>query len=185
MKGKEVLKALEYCINHDECSPDCPCFSERLEMCGDYKGLLKQCLDFIDRLKTERNKYKFKAQAQKGELARLNKQVAEQKAEIDKLNALFDSSQDNAFKVLRLGLDLRKKIRRQKSEIERYKVVIKLLEKDVLTAKTEVIKEFLKRLEDESIESLVCLGYGEKELQNIVEFETVEQIAKEMTEVEK
>ena len=44
------------------------------------------------------------------------------------------------------------------------------------------IKEFIKRLEDESIESLVCLGYGEKDLQNIVEFETAERIAKKMTE---
>lgn len=83
MKGKDVVKALEYCINHDECGMGCPCFSEKLEMCGDYSGLLRQCLEFIKRLKAERSKYKNKAQKQKGELARLNKQVAEQKEEIE------------------------------------------------------------------------------------------------------
>ena len=36
-----------------------------------------------------------------------------------------------------------------KAEIERYKGVIKLLEKNVLTAKNEAVKEFAKRLKAE------------------------------------
>ena len=40
-------------------------------------------------------------------------------------------------------------INRQQAEIERYKGVIKLLEKNVLTAKNEAVKEFAKRLKAE------------------------------------
>lgn len=43
----------------------------------------------------------------------------------------------------RRALDL---INRQQAEIERYKDVIKLLEKDVQTAKAEAVKEFAERL---------------------------------------
>lgn len=37
-------------------------------------------------------------------------------------------------------------ITRQQAEIERYKRVIKILEKDVATAKSEAVKEFAERL---------------------------------------
>lgn len=39
-------------------------------------------------------------------------------------------------------------IKRQQAEIERYKGVIKLLEKDVSTAKTDGIKQFSEKLKD-------------------------------------
>lgn len=44
--------------------------------------------------------------------------------------------------------DIKDLINRQKAEVERYKGVIKLLEKDVATAKTEAIKEFVGRLKE-------------------------------------
>ena len=47
--------------------------------------------------------------------------------------------------TLELALDL---IKRQQAEIERYKGVIKLLEKDVSTAKTDGIKQFSEKLKD-------------------------------------
>lgn len=48
---------------------------------------------------------------------------------------------------IKLALDL---INRQKAEIERYKGVIKILEKDVAEAKSEAIKEFAERLKDKT-----------------------------------
>lgn len=39
-------------------------------------------------------------------------------------------------------------IKRQQAEIERYKGVIKLLEKDVSTAKSDAIKQFSEKLKD-------------------------------------
>ena len=47
LTDSEIVKALEYCINNDECSVACPCFNERIDMCGNYNGLLKQVLNLI------------------------------------------------------------------------------------------------------------------------------------------
>lgn len=46
--------------------------------------------------------------------------------------------------------DSREKINRQKAEIERYKGVIKILENDVATAKSEAIKEFAHLIIDKA-----------------------------------
>lgn len=222
MKGREIVKALECCrdCNCREC-PACRIIDGGIH-CTEIDE--EEILDFINRLKAERNKYKIKAQNQKGHLAGLNKQVAKQKAEIKKLNDLFDSSQDNSFNAIHLLYEMREKFNRQKveldkkdteidilirkkealrdenselkAEVERLRNTVKtdfltvreklkISQSDIVEIRAEAIEEFLKKLEDESIESLVCLGYGEKELQNIVEFETVKRIAKEMTEVEK
>lgn len=83
MKGKETLRALECCANQENCD-GCP-YDDLGGIDRCLYTLLSDVLAFVDRLKIERNKYKNKAQAQKGELARLNKQVTEQKAEIDGL----------------------------------------------------------------------------------------------------
>ena len=87
-------------------------------------GVTKATLDLIKRLKTQSNGYRNKAQAQKGELARLYKQVAEQKAEIERLQAVVDAELDTIHK---LGDDYE---RLQEEEKEFVK-----------TAKAEAIKE--------------------------------------------
>ena len=57
--------------------------------------------------------------------------------------------------ILPTILDL---INRQKAEIERYKGVIKILESDVATAKSEAIKEFADRFVEEASVKTKVLG---------------------------
>ena len=54
--------------------------------------------------------------------------------------------EDNCIHIL--ARETRNLINRQKAEIERYKGVIKILEKDVKTAKSEAYKEFAERLKE-------------------------------------
>ena len=144
---EQIIKALGICFDALDCTK-CPYLDirEENELCD--KNILNDTLDLINRLKAERNKYKIKAQYQKGELARLNKQVAEQKAEIKKLNALFDSAQDNAFKALRLGLDLRKKIHHQRVELDKKDTEIDILirKKEALSDEVSELKAEIERL---------------------------------------
>ena len=77
MNDNDIIKALEGSILNAK-RIDCKAWSVEV-----YK--LGNALDLINRLKRESNSYRNKAHTQKGELARLNKQVAEQKAEIEKL----------------------------------------------------------------------------------------------------
>lgn len=72
------------------------------------------------------------------------------------------------------ALDL---INRQQAEIERYKGVIKLLEKDVLTAKTEAVKEFAERLKSLQI-GLEISG----ESLYYIPIDCIDNLVKEMTE---
>ena len=57
----------------------------------------KNAIDLINHLERESNKYRYKAQAQKGEIARLNKQVAEQKAEIEKLKKTAEEQHESCL----------------------------------------------------------------------------------------
>ena len=97
LTDKEIIKALECCsrLNYSNfiiCKTECPykgkCFDEE-------KGINfnKDICDLINRLKTESLKYRYKAQIQKGELARLNKLVAEQKAEIERLEIVLKNEE--------------------------------------------------------------------------------------------
>lgn len=59
---------------------------------------------------------------------------------------LFECKSGNCIAQLNVAaLDL---IKRQQAEVERYKGVIKILEKDVSTAKTDGVKEFSEKLKD-------------------------------------
>ena len=69
---------------------------------------------------------------------------------INKLSAAADQITGGSVSHVRILADdffaIYNLINRQKAEIERYKGVIKLLENDVLTTKTEAVKEFAERL---------------------------------------
>jgi uncharacterized coiled-coil protein SlyX len=177
MKDKEIIKALECCsyyITLDECVwNNCPFMTEKgcsLEL----DELQKLSLDLINRLKRESNKYRYKAQAQKGDIARLNKQVAKQTAQIDglqeevaiktdvlnrqkaeikslteKLEALGDPLQDAHYKIAE-----------QQAEIERLTKIVEEQHEGSLIAmevyKNEAIKEFAGRYEKIKTDRLIC-----------------------------
>lgn len=69
-------------------------------------------------------------------------------------------------------------INRQKAAIKRYKCVIKLLESDVATAKSEAIKEFAERLKKERIKPEFPWDSF------FVTEEAIDNLVKEMTEDE-
>ena len=100
------------------------------------KGLAEGTYHLIKRLKRESNSYRNKAKGQKGELARLNKQVADL---TEKLEALGDPLQDAHYKIAE-----------QQAEIERLKAEQMMADgyADALVERTksEAIKEFAERL---------------------------------------
>ncbi len=110
MTDKEIIKALECCVSDTSSAACNGCPFNENDICDkEANALEKYALDLINRLKGESNKYRTQSQAQKGELTRLYKQVTEQKAEIERLNDLFDSAQDNNFNAIHLLLEMRKK----------------------------------------------------------------------------
>ena len=121
MTDKDIIKALGICTSeHLGCEDGCPYRGNCISNKG-YVIPLKDALDLIKRLKVQSNGYRYKAQTQKGELARLNKQNAEQQAELEKLTVNM-----NAFG------------RGMQIEAEKVK-----------TAKAEAIKEFAERVKQE------------------------------------
>ena len=61
--------------------------------------LTQSALDLINRFKRQCNKYRNKAQSQKGELRRLYKQNADYKAEIERLKKSLDNMTDALVKT--------------------------------------------------------------------------------------
>ena len=92
---------------------------------------------------------------------------------------------DKCIHTLMLNaLDL---IKRQQAEIERYKGVIRLLEKDVADAKAEAAREFAERLKsrirkDIDEQGMFPLPYTKKAYDTVMIF--INNLAKEMTEKE-
>lgn len=76
---------------------------------------------------------------------------------------------------------------RQQAEIERYKGVIRLLEKDVADAKAEAVREFAERLKsrirkDIDEQGMFPLPYTKKAYDTVMIF--INNLVKEMTEKE-
>ena len=69
-----------------------------------------------------------------------------------------------------------KQVNRQQAEIERYKGVIKLLEKDVLTAKNEAVKEFERKIKAHAYYIDVPKEH------RVVDEDDIDTVLKEMTE---
>ena len=122
---EEIVKALECCIKDDaKYCDDCSYYDEKEEheqLCV-YR-LHRDTLDLIARLKARIVRYQLKNTNQRHTLAMLNKQVAEQKAEIEKLKSCNDVC------VEAMG----------EQEIE------------LATAKSEAIKEFAERLKNATV----------------------------------
>lgn len=81
MTDKEIIKALNGADGLEHISVYCA------DNNGENVTSIKMVdiINLLNRLKTESLKYRYKAQIQKGELARLNKLVAEQRVEIERL----------------------------------------------------------------------------------------------------
>ena len=83
MKQRDTIRSLECCVNQENCSK-CPYhIFGGIDRC--LYTLLSDVLALVYRLKERIKRYQLKNTNQKDELARLNKQVAEQKAEIERL----------------------------------------------------------------------------------------------------
>ena len=92
LADNEIIKGLECCIteNGDDCE-HCP-YGDVHYVCGSggcCNKLHKDTLDLINRLKRESKGYRNKVQSQKGELARLYKQNAEQQTEIERYKGVI------------------------------------------------------------------------------------------------
>ena len=78
----------------------------------------------------------------------------------------------------KLRIDVLALIKRQQAEIERYKGVIRLLEKDVADAKAEAVREFAERL----TKHLSYSHSEEEQLQNLIIRNAIDALLKKMTE---
>lgn len=120
---KEVIKALECCsvsLSDVTACKNCPLQEAEELTC--ITILSKNALDLINRLKTRIKRYQLKNTNQRNELARLNKQVAEQKAEIDEL----------------------------KEENKKYREICEKAIKTYKETKSETIKEFAEKVREEN-----------------------------------
>ena len=130
------------------------------------KGLAEATYNLIKRLKRESNSYRNKAKGQKGELARLNKQVADL---TEKLEALGDPLQDAQYKIA----EQQAEIERLTKERDFYKAPSSLLAKGIEQIKAEAIKEFAERLK-----AFVYYADGIKDA--IVDESDIDNLVKEM-----
>jgi chromosome segregation ATPase len=128
------------------------------------KGLAEATYNLIKRLKRESNSYRNKAKGQKGELARLNKQVADL---TEKLEALGDPLQDAQYKIA----EQQAEIERLRSEnVKLHTIIPKML----VEAKSEAIKEFA-----EKFYSMID-GFGDYDTLHIYEIKDRIDIIEEM-----
>ena len=181
---EQIIKALECCIN-DDCD-NCPNGFGNCE-----RNLAELSLDLIHRLKTRIVRYQLKNTNQRNALASLNKKVAEQKAEIERLDALWNSAQDNNFNILGLLHKMRKELQTAKEDNERHKAEVKWwksqirdtedllaeFDRPIVEVRNEAIKEFAERLK----EIKANLEILRMPLLNM----DIDNLVKEMTEVDK
>ena len=195
MTDKEIINALEICSSD--------AFNDSKERCtgckydGADKNLFcfevleKDALELINRLKVRIKRYQLKNTNQRNALASLNKKVAEQKAEIVRLNKKLDKSleiatnfeadlnkQDTEIE------DLKAEIEELKEENKKYREICEKAIKTYKETKSETIKEVFKKLEDKSIVCKVRL-YDKGEFYpalTAVTMHDINKLKKEMTE---
>lgn len=112
MRDNEVIRALKVCIKGEYSCYGCPLHEVKCEGgCQHY--LRVQALKIINLRKTESNGYRYKAKTQQGELARLNKQVAELQAEIERLKKVIETMTNEQQQF---GFEAKSKIEKAKTE---------------------------------------------------------------------
>ena len=128
LTDNEIITAFQCYALADNYSSDCiNCsYCGAIGFCENFR-LFKDVLDLIFRLKGESNKYRNLSQAHKAELRRVYPQIAEQKAEIERLQKAGDEAVSCFIRMESL-----------------YKIKCKELD----VAKTEAIKEFAERLKE-------------------------------------
>ena len=174
-----VIKALECCSKDDIDCEQCP--ANGLCDTDDY-CVTGAILDLIIRLKAQNKEFDEKIVMQMG-LIEFQKPKIEKLEKIEHFATKTIERQSEEIERLQHKIKSCNSVNAElKAEIERYKGVIKLLEKDVATAKSEAIKEFAERLEDVSAERLLSEGYSENKLVNVVEYVDVITLVKEMTD---
>lgn len=146
MRDKEIVEALECCLEdgYEHCSK-CP-YYDKVQCTFE---LMSDALDLINRLKRESNSYRNKAKGQKGELARLNKQVADL---TEKLEALGDPLQDAQYKIA----EQQAEIARLNKEAIKQQLRRQMYRSTVDEIKAEAIKEFAERYEKIKTDRLIC-----------------------------
>lgn len=160
---KEVIKALECHIGKEP--KRCELCPYTIYWCGDCLEKLHFALyDLINRLKTRIVRYQLKNTNQRNALASLNKKVAEQKAEIERLQ--------EELKITRACV--------HNNGLEWGLISIKKLVDDT---KTKAIKEFAERLKVLYINDVRFY----RKTKDIVdeELKRIDNLVKEMTEVDK
>ena len=158
---KEVIKALECCSEPAGkcCCEECP-LHHRDDSCT--TALIKQAVELVKRLKTRIVRYQLKNTNQRNALASLNKKVAEQRAEIERLSQPVFIMETNEM---------------TDDEIKRLltKPAMLTIKPSDNTIRTEAIKEFAERLKCRIREYIFI---SELEFQ----CEEVDNLVKEMTE---
>ena len=190
---EQIIKALECCSNDDI---DCECCPANGICDNDDYCVTGAILDLVKRLKTRIVRYQLKNTNQRNALASLNKKVAEQKAEIERLDALWNSAQDNNFNILGLLHKMRKELKTAKEDNERHKAEVKWwrsqirdtedllaeFDRPIVEVRTEAIKEFAERLKEHTTTARFEQG---KYSYEIITAQSIDNLVKEMTEVDK
>lgn len=145
MKDNEIIKALKLCSSeHLGCEDGCPYIPRdiKAQFCSD--ALKKDALDLINRLKVESKGYRYKAQTQKGELARLYKQNAEQQAEIERLQHEILSCNTKIEVLQEVKEQLEKDVFNAQMNCDSIAYEYELLKQEKMVVQSEAIKEFVE-----------------------------------------
>ena len=179
---EQIIKALECCGFTEDCS-GCPFYSDM----GCDENIHANALDLIKRQKAEIERVQL-------EIESCNSENAELKAEIERLDALWNSAQDNNFNILGLLHKMRKELKTAKEDNERHKAEVKWwrsqirdtedllaeFDRPIVEVRTEAIKEFAERLKELSYLPNLSLTNME-----VVDISKIDNLVKEMTEVDK
>ena len=174
---EQIIKGLECCGFTEDCS-GCPFYSDM----GCDENIHANALDLIHRLKTRIVRYQLKNTNQRNALASLNKKVAEQKAEIERLNKKLDES-------LELATNFEADLNNRDAEIKDLKAEIERLTETPISQdtidgfKADVIKKFAYRLKVLYMNDVRFY----RKTKDIVEkdLKRIDNLVKEMTEVDK
>ena len=182
MKDNEIIKALECCKSTEHCG-HCSYDKDHSEIAGCTAALAKDALNLINR--------------QKAEIAKLEKvekyadeTIKAQAAEIERLEKARQKQAQFLGEERGQKYELIDKLSKANTEIERLEEMFDSSvssERNVVDnigyEKSEAIKEFAERLKIEAFECDVSFGYGKECYQQAVAVIEIDNLVKEMTEV--
>ena len=147
---KDIINALEICSSDVYNDSKERCTGCKYDGAKDelfcFERLDKDALALINRLKTRIVRYQLKNTNQRNALASLNKKVAEQKAEIENLQADKEALIAGQETLQKCIVEKTAEIEELKEENKKYREICEKAIKTYKETKSEAIKEFAERL---------------------------------------